>query len=62
MNLKHCISGGEPLNPEVMSQWKSKTGLDIHDIYGQTETVCLWVNILLNLCLSLLLYNVLRLF
>uniref|UniRef100_A0A8B9M3Y1 medium-chain acyl-CoA ligase n=1 Tax=Accipiter nisus TaxID=211598 RepID=A0A8B9M3Y1_9AVES len=39
MNLKHCISGGEPLNPEVMSQWKSKTGLDIHDIYGQTETI-----------------------
>ncbi|XP_040449765.1 acyl-coenzyme A synthetase ACSM4, mitochondrial-like isoform X2 [Falco naumanni] len=38
MNLKHCMSGGEPLNPEVMEQWKSKTGLDIHEIYGQTET------------------------
>ncbi|XP_025967848.1 acyl-coenzyme A synthetase ACSM4, mitochondrial-like isoform X2 [Dromaius novaehollandiae] len=37
MNLKHCVSGGEPLNPEVMEQWKSKTGLDIHEIYGQTE-------------------------
>ncbi|NXX46571.1 ACSM3 synthetase, partial [Tricholaema leucomelas] len=39
MKLKHCLSGGEPLNPEVMEQWKSKTGLDIHEIYGQTETV-----------------------
>uniref|UniRef100_A0A8B9NW06 medium-chain acyl-CoA ligase n=1 Tax=Apteryx owenii TaxID=8824 RepID=A0A8B9NW06_APTOW len=38
MNLKHCVSGGEPVNPEVMEQWKSKTGLDIHEIYGQTET------------------------
>uniref|UniRef100_A0A663N5S7 medium-chain acyl-CoA ligase n=1 Tax=Athene cunicularia TaxID=194338 RepID=A0A663N5S7_ATHCN len=33
MNLKHCMSGGEPVNPEVMEQWKSKTGLDIHEVY-----------------------------
>uniref|UniRef100_A0ACB8FLJ9 Acyl-coenzyme A synthetase acsm3, mitochondrial n=1 Tax=Sphaerodactylus townsendi TaxID=933632 RepID=A0ACB8FLJ9_9SAUR len=39
MSLKYCVSGGEPLNPEVMEQWKSKTGLDIHEMYGQTETV-----------------------
>ncbi|KAM8798652.1 acyl-coenzyme A synthetase ACSM4, mitochondrial-like [Eudromia elegans] len=38
MNLKHCVSGGEAVNPEVMEQWRSKTGLDIHEIYGQTET------------------------
>ncbi|XP_005143441.2 acyl-coenzyme A synthetase ACSM3, mitochondrial [Melopsittacus undulatus] len=38
MNLKHCVSGGEPLNPEVLQQWKSKTGLDIYEVYGQTET------------------------
>uniref|UniRef100_A0A8C5UBH7 medium-chain acyl-CoA ligase n=1 Tax=Malurus cyaneus samueli TaxID=2593467 RepID=A0A8C5UBH7_9PASS len=38
MNLKCCVSGGEPLNPEVMEQWKSQTGLDIHEVYGQTET------------------------
>ncbi|XP_032930150.1 acyl-coenzyme A synthetase ACSM4, mitochondrial-like [Catharus ustulatus] len=37
MNLKYCVSGGEPLNPEVMEQWKSQTGLDIHEVYGQTE-------------------------
>uniref|UniRef100_A0A493T2D6 medium-chain acyl-CoA ligase n=1 Tax=Anas platyrhynchos platyrhynchos TaxID=8840 RepID=A0A493T2D6_ANAPP len=30
--------GGEPLNPEVMEKWKSQTGLDIHEVYGQTET------------------------
>lgn len=39
MNLKYCKSGGEPLNPEVMEQWKSQTGLDIHEVYGQTEMV-----------------------
>uniref|UniRef100_A0A8D2J2Y4 medium-chain acyl-CoA ligase n=1 Tax=Varanus komodoensis TaxID=61221 RepID=A0A8D2J2Y4_VARKO len=33
----HCISGGEPLNPEVAEQWKNKTGLAIHEVYGQTE-------------------------
>ncbi|NWR46346.1 ACSM4 synthetase, partial [Regulus satrapa] len=37
MNLKCCMSGGEPLNPEVMEQWKSQTGLDIYEVYGQTE-------------------------
>lgn len=38
-NLKHCVSGGEPINPEVMDQWKTKTSLDIYEGYGQTETV-----------------------
>ncbi|XP_067407111.1 acyl-coenzyme A synthetase ACSM4, mitochondrial-like isoform X2 [Emydura macquarii macquarii] len=38
-SLKHCLSGGEPLNPEVMERWKSKTGMDICEGYGQTETV-----------------------
>ncbi|XP_015744845.2 acyl-coenzyme A synthetase ACSM4, mitochondrial [Python bivittatus] len=37
MSLQYCISGGEPLNPEVMEQWKNKTGVDIYEIYGQTE-------------------------
>uniref|UniRef100_A0A8B9C7K8 medium-chain acyl-CoA ligase n=1 Tax=Anser brachyrhynchus TaxID=132585 RepID=A0A8B9C7K8_9AVES len=35
--LKHCLSGGEPVNPEVMEQWKSQTGLNIYEAYGQTE-------------------------
>jgi acetyl-CoA synthetase len=37
--LRHCVSAGEPLNPEVIRVWKDKTGLIIYDGYGQTETV-----------------------
>ena len=43
-NLHHCVSAGEPLNPEVIELWKAATGLDIHDGYGQTETVLLCCN------------------
>jgi medium-chain acyl-CoA synthetase len=42
--LRHCVSAGEPLNPEVIDIWKAATGLDIHDGYGQTETVLLCCN------------------
>ncbi|KAJ8246128.1 hypothetical protein GJAV_G00263930 [Gymnothorax javanicus] len=38
-NLQHCVSAGEPLNPEVMHKWESNTGLNIYEGYGQTETV-----------------------
>ena len=37
--LRHCVSAGEPLNPEVIKAWKDATGLIIHEGYGQTETV-----------------------
>lgn len=37
--LRHCISAGEPLNPEVMAKFEEGTGLQIYDGYGQTETV-----------------------
>ncbi len=37
--LRHCVSAGEPLNPEVIRIWKEKTGLLIYEGYGQTETV-----------------------
>ncbi|MCX5659252.1 MAG: AMP-binding protein [Planctomycetota bacterium] len=40
-HLRHCVSAGEPLNPEVISAWKSATGLTIYEGYGQTETVVL---------------------
>jgi acetyl-CoA synthetase/medium-chain acyl-CoA synthetase len=40
-SLRHCVSAGEPLNPEVIEAWKHATGLNIYDGYGQTETVCL---------------------
>lgn len=39
--LKHCVSAGEPLNPEVIEVWKSKTGFQICEGYGQTETTIL---------------------
>ena len=37
--LRHCVSAGEPLNPEVIRIWKEKTGLAIYEGYGQTETL-----------------------
>ena len=44
LQLRHCMSAGEPLNPEVIRAWKDAFGLDIYDFYGQTETVCLLSN------------------
>ncbi len=43
-SLRHVVSAGEPLNPEVMREWREPTGLQIHDGYGQTETVNLAAN------------------
>jgi acetyl-CoA synthetase/medium-chain acyl-CoA synthetase len=40
-HLRHCVSAGEPLNPEVIDAWKGATGLTIYEGYGQTETVIL---------------------
>ena len=42
--LRHCVGAGEPLNPEVIEQWKTGTGHTIYDGYGQTETVILVAN------------------
>ncbi|XP_049645474.1 acyl-coenzyme A synthetase ACSM1, mitochondrial-like isoform X2 [Suncus etruscus] len=36
--LEHCTTGGEALLPEEQVQWKEKTGLELHQIYGQSET------------------------
>ena len=38
-SLRHCMSAGEPLNPEAMRVWREATGTEIHDGYGQTETI-----------------------
>ncbi|MDE0943063.1 MAG: AMP-binding protein [Alphaproteobacteria bacterium] len=43
-SIRHCIGAGEPLNPEAMRSWKAATGCDIHDGYGQTETVNIVAN------------------
>jgi acetyl-CoA synthetase len=37
-SLRHLVSAGEPLNPEVIRAFREDVGLAIHDGYGQTET------------------------
>jgi acetyl-CoA synthetase len=37
--LKHCTVAGEPLNPEVYSQFLKATGLKLIEGFGQTEAV-----------------------
>jgi acetyl-CoA synthetase len=44
-SLRHCIGAGEPLNSEAMRAWKAATDCDIHDGYGQTETINIVANI-----------------
>jgi benzoate-CoA ligase family protein len=36
-SLRHCISAGEPLNPEVIKKWKAMFNLNIFDGIGMTE-------------------------
>jgi len=43
--LRHCVSAGEPLNPEVLALWKAAFGLVIFDGYGQTENSLLVANL-----------------
>jgi len=38
-HLRHCVSAGEPLNPEVIDEWREATKLQIREGYGQSETV-----------------------
>src|SRR5690606_38149555 len=44
-HLRHCTGAGEPLNPEVIRVWHERTGLWIHDGYGQTESILLVANL-----------------
>jgi long-chain acyl-CoA synthetase len=39
-SLRLLASGGAPLEPVVIERFKEVYGLDIHDIYGQTESIC----------------------
>jgi long-chain acyl-CoA synthetase len=39
-SLRLLASGGAPLEPVVIRQFRKYFGLDIRDIYGQTESVC----------------------
>ena len=40
-SLHHASTAGEYLHPEVFRQFKEKTGLSLHEGYGQTETTLL---------------------
>ena len=42
--LRHAVSAGEPLNPEVIERFQQTLGLTIHDGYGQTENTLLVAN------------------
>jgi acetyl-CoA synthetase len=44
LKLRHSMSAGEPLNPEVIRVWKERFGIEIYDFFGQTETVCVLSN------------------
>lgn len=35
--LRHCISAGEPLNPELFYEWKERFGHELYDGLGMTE-------------------------
>jgi len=40
-HVRHLVSAGEPLNPEVIKAFRDAFGLTIHDGYGQTENTLL---------------------
>ncbi len=43
-SLRATYIAGEPLNAEVFRQWKTLTGLELREGYGQTETAVLAAN------------------
>ena len=43
-NLRHAVSAGEPLNPEVIERFRETLGVTIYDGYGQTENTLLVAN------------------
>lgn len=44
-SFRECVAAGEPLNPEVIEQWKAGTGIVIRDGFGQTESSCIVGNL-----------------
>jgi len=43
-SLEWCGNAGEPLNPEVFNKWKSLTGHELREGFGQTESSVLIAN------------------
>ncbi len=42
--LRHAVSAGEPLNPEVIQRFRDAFGITIYDGYGQTENTLVVAN------------------
>jgi acyl-coenzyme A synthetase/AMP-(fatty) acid ligase len=42
--LRHAVSAGEPLNPDVIERFQDALGITVHDGYGQTENALLIAN------------------
>lgn len=38
-SLRHCSVAGEPLNPDMAHEWLKRTGIELHEAFGQTELV-----------------------
>ncbi|MEK6451314.1 MULTISPECIES: acyl-CoA synthetase [Myroides] len=43
-SLRQCVAAGEPLNPEIIEEWKEATGILVRDGFGQTESTCMVAN------------------
>lgn len=37
--LRRTVSAGEPMNPVVAERWQAATGIEVHEAYGQTESL-----------------------
>jgi acyl-coenzyme A synthetase/AMP-(fatty) acid ligase len=44
-SVRHAVSAGEPLNPEVIKAFRDAFGISLHDGYGQTENSLLAANL-----------------
>jgi benzoate-CoA ligase family protein len=42
--LRMCLSAGEALPPEILKQWKNKTGVEIIDGIGSTEALHIFIS------------------
>ena len=42
--LRLAVSAGESVNPEIIEAWRRRTGVDLLDGYGQTETLMTVLN------------------
>lgn len=47
-SLRCCVSASEPLPPDLVEQWRSRTGLDIVDGFGTTELTHIFISARLN--------------